>query len=318
MAKVHAERYEQMPNAKVVAVAARDSPLSFVERYATGATPYADATKMFDDADLDAVDICTPTDTHADLVTAAADRGLDVCCEKPVERTLADAEALADAVTDAGITCLIGHVVRFFPEYETARRRVEEGAIGDVGNIRTFRQTPTADLGDWFRDHDRSGGVILDLAIHEFDFLRWLCGDIERAFTRRQSRNGSEYSLTTLRFSNGAVGHVDGRWSIRDDAPFYSKFEIAGDDGLIEYDSRDTIPVEIQCASESDAHRDLDVSPLAQDPYRRQLDHFVECLESGIEPEVGVDDAINSLRVALAALESVESGRPVAPADLSA
>jgi UDP-N-acetylglucosamine 3-dehydrogenase len=315
MARTHAVRYEQVPNADVVGVAARGRPADFVDRYTDGATAYASPTAMFDAADLDAVDICTPTDTHRELVEAAVDRGLAVRCEKPLARSLEDCLAIVDAVTAAGVPFLPGHVVRFFPEYERAKERIDDGAIGSVGNARLFRESPFASPGSWYQNRRRSGGALYDLALHDFDFLRWVCGDVERVFSRRSITGDEEYALTTLRFADDTVGHVDTRWATRDDDTLVTRFEFAGTDGHIEFDSSDSTPFELRDSAQTDASSPGDTPP-PMDPYTRQIEHFLACVEDGETPRVTTADALEAARIGLAALESVDRRAPVAPDEL--
>ena len=318
MATVHALRYAKLDDVEVAAVAAPTVPTDFVDEYAPGAAAYDDAVAMYDGENLDAVDVCTPTDTHAELAIPAAERGLDVLCEKPIARSLADAHAIADAVDDAGVTFMAGHTVRFFPEYETARERVLAGDVGSPGNVRTLRQSPFADKADWFLDDERSGGVLLDLAIHDFDFLRWTLGEVERVFSRRRRWGDHEYAIATLRFESGAVGHVDARWPRRPDLPFRTRFEVAGDEGLLEFDSEDVEPIAVRSDADPAPAGDPIDEPLEVDPYERELRAFVDCVRSGDPAPIGLDDGKETLRIALAALESAERGEPVAPAEVSA
>lgn len=318
MATVHALRYAEM-DVEVAAVASPSGPDGFVAEYADGATAYADAIDMYDDEDLDAIDVCTPTQTHRELIVPAVERGLDVLCEKPIERTMADAEAVLDAVDEADVTFMPGHVVRFFPEYAKARERVHEGDVGSPGNARTLRQSPFAERNAWFLDDERSGGVLLDLAVHDFDFLRWTLGEVESVFARRRRWDDHDYALATLRFESGAVGHVDARWPNRPDLPFVTRFEIAGDEGLLEFDSEDVSPIDVTSTMVADgAGRDPIDEPLERDPYRRELESFVECVRSGTEPPITASDGLAALRIALAALESAESERRVTPGEVGA
>ncbi|MFC6734135.1 Gfo/Idh/MocA family protein [Haladaptatus sp. DYSN1] len=310
MARTHALRYARLPNAAVVGVAARGRPTDFATEVTDGATAYPDAETMFADADLDAVDICTPTDTHRELVEAAVDHGLAIRCEKPLARTLTDSRAIVDAVTAADVPFCPGHVVRFFPEYETAKRRIEDGVIGTVGNVRAFRESPFAALGSWYQNRARSGGALFDLALHDFDFLRWVCGDVERVFARRSVVGNEEYALTTLRFADGTVGHVDSRWSDREDGELLTRFEFSGTDGHIDYDSTESNPIEVK-RGEVPPLSDPVEMPLATDPYTRQLEHFLACVEGDATPRVTAADALESVTVGLAALDSVERGEPV-------
>lgn len=317
MAQVHALRYGAIDGVEVAAVASPSYPDEFASSYARGAAVYDDAAEMYDDADLDAVDVCTPTHTHRSLVEGAAERGLDVLCEKPLERTMADAEAVADAADEHGITLLPGHTIRFFPEYEKARNQVKDGQLGSLGTVRALRQSPFADKNSWFLDDDKSGGVLLDLAIHDFDFLRWTVGEVERVFARRRQWGANEYALATLRFENGTVGHVDARWPHQPDLPFVTEFELAGEDGLIEFDSEDVNPIEVfSPGADEEPDQDPIDMPLTKDPYRLELEHFVDCVRGDAAPEITVADGLEAMRISLAALESAERGEPVAPEEV--
>ncbi|KYH24484.1 D-xylose 1-dehydrogenase (NADP(+)) 2 [Halalkalicoccus paucihalophilus] len=319
MATVHALRYAEMDGVEVVAVASPSHPTEFADKYADAAVVYDDALELYDTESLDAVDVCTPTHTHRELVLPAVERGLDVLCEKPLGRTMADARAIADAAADSDATVVPGHTIRFFPQYAKARERVRVGDIGSPGNIRTLRQSPFEERSDWFADDVKSGGVLLDLAIHDFDFLRWTIGEIERVFARRRRWDAHEYALATVRFENGAVGHVDARWPRRPDLPFATRFEIAGDEGLLEFDSEDVNPIDIvSTTATGEPDRDPIDEPLVKDPYLRELEAFVDCVRTGSEPPITLEDGIETLRVALAALESAERGEPVAVAEVTA
>lgn len=315
MARTHVERYRDL-DATVSAVAAPSGPDSFVREHGLDADVYEDAATLCESADIDAVDICTPTNTHADIVAAAAEAGLDTFVEKPVAPTLTEAERIAETVTDADITCMVGHVLRYFPEYERAKALYDDGGIGDAGVARARRLSPFPTWGseDWYADRERSGGVFVDLAIHDVDYLRWLWGDVERVFARSHRDGNAEHGFATLRFANGAVGYVEASWAqqpARGDLT--TDLELAGDDGLVEFTTPESPAF---AAYEGDAA--TVESPVADDGYSRELEHFLDCIETGATPEVTVVDAIDSLRVSLAAAESAATGRPVAPADLAA
>ncbi|MGZ8785331.1 MAG: Gfo/Idh/MocA family protein, partial [Acidimicrobiia bacterium] len=178
---------------------------------------------------VDVVDICSPTHTHLDYVLAAAAAGKSVVCEKPLARTAADAQLAAGACAGAGVPLLVAHVVRFFPEYATARARVVAGDIGQVAVTRLDRSTyfPIGD-GSWFSDFDRSGGVVLDLMIHDVDYARWVAGDIERVFARTATAEGrGGHVLATLRHTSGALSHIQGSWAFPKGV-FRTSLEIAG------------------------------------------------------------------------------------------
>lgn len=310
MARTHAEAYAEM-DVEVAAVASPSGPEAFVDALDLAAESYRDVTELCERADVDFLDICTPTHTHADIVRTAAGMGIDVFVEKPIAGTLADAHDIAATVDDAGVTCMVGHVVRFMQPYREAKGL----EIGEPGVARARRFSPFPDWGsnDWFADREKSGGIFVDLGIHDLDYLRWCWGDVDRVFARRHREAESEHGLATLRFANGAVGYVESSWDNPESRPFTSELELAGDDGLVEFSTEDDEPYRKWTDDEAIVER-----PVATGGYRRELEHFVSCLETGTEPAVTVDDAIESLRLAIAAERSAERGTPVELAEVVA
>jgi predicted dehydrogenase len=266
---------------------------------------------------VDVVDVCTPTDTHRFTVEAAAAAGRDVICEKPLARALDDAQAMAAACQAAGVRLLAAHVVRYFPEYAAARAAVAAGQIGRPAILRLRRESsrPGRSPDSWIFDEARSGGVMLDLMIHDFDYARWIAGDVDSVMARRvRDASGCDvdYAVAVLRHSFGALSHVIGAWSYPSPV-FRTGFELAGDGGLIEYESVEQQPISrYLVAGEDEAESGLPASPLEESPFTAELRDFVRVLTTGAEPRVSAEDGIAALRIALAAIESSRLGRPVA------
>ncbi|WP_121744848.1 Gfo/Idh/MocA family protein [Natronorubrum halophilum] len=307
MSQMHVDAYAEIDDATVAAVASPNTADEFVERAGLEATTYRSAETMMDEANVDAIDVCSPTPTHRPMVEAAVERGLDVFCEKPIAGSLADARAITDVVAEADVMFMVGHVLRFFPQYARIRDLVRDGGIGDPGVARARRlsEFPAWGHENWYADRDSSGGVLLDLAIHDFDYLRWVVGDIDRVFARRTTWDRGEQAHATVRFADGAVGYVEASWGLPPDHGLEHSFELAGDDGLVEFDG-DEPAVTTRTAAGTDAE-----SPLAADGYQRQLEAFLESRRTGDSPPVTAEDAVEALRVSLAALRSAAEGRPV-------
>jgi predicted dehydrogenase len=319
MAGVYADRLAAMDHARVAGVASPNSATAFADDRGLDVPTFADAAALCDGAHLDAVAVCSPTHRHLEAVEAAADYGHDVICEKPLARTVADAEAAVAACEAAGVTLMPAHAVRFFPAYATARDRVEAGRIGDVGVARARRAVGFGGDPGWFGDEAKSGGPLLDFAVHDFDYLRWVLGDVERVFARRSTwADASTAATTLLRFESGAVGHVETVWGHVDGQPFTTALELSGDRGCIEFDREEVRPVEVFDADGDRIPRDpiADEFPLERDGYRRQLEHFRDCLRQHRAPDVTPRDGVAAVRLSLAAIESAEHGDPVAPAEV--
>jgi predicted dehydrogenase len=154
--------------------------------------------------------------------------------------------------------------------------------------------------------------VLLDLAIHDVDYLRWLFGDVQRVFAREAAEG--HHAHATLRFESGVVGYVEASWRHPATDGLRTAVELAGDGGLIEYDSTEATPV--RATVDGDPVADLET--LERDPFRRELAEFVDCVERGVDPEtVTLADAVDSLRVCLAAKRSADRGRPVEVSEVS-
>ncbi len=319
MGRTHLRHWSAMPEIEIVG--ALDTDREKAEAAQPGSA-YTDWETLLSQAKPDIIDICTPTPEHHDYIQRAAAAGKAIFVEKPIGRTMADCNAAVEAVERTGVPLMAGHVVRYFPEYAAAKRLVDRGGVGTPAAIRAARVAGLPGAGrdyNWFGDPLQSGGVVLDLIIHDFDWLRWTFGPVSRVYAvglygKPQYVGHMDYALVTLRFQSGAVGHVTGSWA---HAGFRTTFEIAGDTGLIEHDSLRSAPL-------TTMRRDLvpgkpggvavPESPMAaaEDPYYLELNAFLEALRAGTPPPVTAQDARESARIALAALESIETGRVIA------
>lgn len=315
----HARQWAAVPDAEVVGVLdqSREQAEAVAQTAGCAAFGMDEWEALLRQTRPDVVDVCVPTPLHRLYVERAALSGKAVFVEKPLARTLADCDAIVDTIERTGVPFMAGHVVRFFPEYAGAKRLVDAGGVGKPAAIRTARlsRLPHADdPNSWYADPAQSGGVVLDLIIHDFDWLRWTFGPVERVFAKGlygkpEYMGRMDYALVTLRFVSGAMAHVTGSWA--HPSGFRTTLEIAGDFGLVEHDSAASVPLTV--ARKESADMAASESPLAaeQNPYFLQLSAFVQALRDGIAPPVTVEDAREAVRIALAALESIEIGKAV-------
>lgn len=268
---------------------------------------------------VDVVDVCTETDRHAEVAIAAARAGRHVICEKPLARTLADAEAIVDACAEARVRLFVAHVVRFFPEYALAREQVVAGEVGLPAVLRLRRASfrPTHPPDHWFFDHARSGGMIVDLMIHDFDYARWVAGEVVAVQCRSVGveRPGLaiDHAIAILTHDSGAISHVTGSWAYPPPT-FRTSLEIAGSHGLIEFDSAAAPPIVSYLRPQTgDAARPVGLpgSPLAEDPYRLELRGFARSIVDGTPARVSAEDGLAALVIALAADASARTGTVV-------
>lgn len=263
-------------------------------------------------ADVDVVDVCTPTLAHPGIVEQAAAAGKHVMCEKPLGRTSADARTAIDACAAAGVLLYPGHVVRFFNEYAAMHRAVAAGTIGTIA-VQRFSRTGGRPQPAWYQDEDRSGGIILDQLIHDLDFARWNAGEVATAFARMKTANVTEPITTAqviLTHANGALSYVNGTWA-RPGSTFRTSFEIAGTGGTLRHDSAEHPAVQIDAPA---AHRDgtgLLPATRGRSPFTMEIAEFAAAFTGGAPPRVTAEDGYRAVHIAEAAIESSKTGVPV-------
>lgn len=320
IARIHADRWQRMPGVEIagyydiIPEAAQTATTEY------GGQVYERIEDLLDD--VDAVDICTTANAHKENVLAAAAAGVPMVCEKPLARHLADCQEIVEACAEADVPLFVAQVVRFFPQYAKAKAVLESGSLGKPGVIRTIRGGSMPRAGktfhsSYYADFAKSGGVILDVSIHDIDYVRWCFGEVKRVFARGLTFSGSEmqdHALISLRFENGSIGHIEGSWAFPP-GHFRTRLEIAGDKGLLEWDSLDPTPVNMGIYDEANSPdvTNTSASPLSpeDDPYYAELAHFLDCLENGKPFRVSPHDGLMAVKVSLAAIESMRRGEPV-------
>jgi UDP-N-acetylglucosamine 3-dehydrogenase len=314
MGQIHAAAYTQIPNADLVALVDNRPGVLLQAGETYGAGVFTDFEKMMSVVNPDVIDICTPTPWHNRYVQQASAAGKHVITEKPMARTVEECREMIDATEKAGVTFMVAQVLRFFPEFAAAKAHVDSGAVGKPSVVRTSRggNFPMTS-GNWYGDPNLSGGVVLDLIIHDFDWLRWTFGDVERVYAKgniSKEYGCIDYALCTLHMKSGVIAHVEGTWA--NPGGFQVKFEIAGDGGMLDFQSKEASPLTIATkANQSAAGVAVPESPSGRNPYQLELQHFIDCVETGASPMVTGEDGLKSVEIALAALESIRTGKPV-------
>jgi len=278
---------------------------------------YPDLASMLPEVDV--IDICTPTHLHFEMVLQAATAGKHIVCEKPLARSETQAQEMIQACRKAGVLLLAAHVVRFFPEYALAKASVSAGEIGKPGVVRLSRGSyrPKKPVGNWFLDETKSGGIMLDLMIHDFDYARWIAGEVESVYAKKVTTGHPDapvdYGLAILKHHSGALSHIAGAWAYPPPT-FRTHLEIAGDAGLIEFDSADTAPI-LNLLGKSGLGDAPDVglpsSPVSESPYTTQIKEFYAALSGKMTARVSAGDGLAALQIAQAAIQSAETGRAI-------
>ncbi|MBD3182685.1 gfo/Idh/MocA family oxidoreductase [Candidatus Poribacteria bacterium] len=315
MGGMHADCFSEIDGAEVIAVAdAREEAAKNVaSKYSARTFTNGDDIIALDDVDI--VDICLPTPFHKENVLKVAAAGKHVFCEKPIARNLQDGKEMIDACNKAGVKFMVGHVLRYFHEFSAAKNLIDSGAVGKPGVVRTTRAAGHPQgWSNWYANMEMAGGVVLDMIIHDFDFLRWCFGEVERVYAKGLAYSGIpnvDYALVTIRFKSGVIAHVEGSWA--HPRGFFVTLEVAGDGGLFEFDSRTSSPLKVSKKSSDSGEGGVEVpqNPVNESPYTMELRHFIQSVAEDKEPEVTGEDALRALEIALAALQSIKTGEPM-------
>ncbi|HGY10726.1 MAG TPA: Gfo/Idh/MocA family oxidoreductase [Oceanithermus profundus] len=259
---------------------------------------------------VEVVDLTTPTYTHEELALQAFAAGKDVILEKPLALSLASGERIVEAARKSGRRLFVAMVVRFFPQYRRASELARSGQLGRIGVVRLKRVLFPPGPG-WYRDPEKSGGLPVDLMIHDLDYVRWLLGDPVRVAARRSppvEGEVLEHVQAVLGFEGGAMALVEGGWAYPP-GYFRTSLDIAGERGLVEWSSDAPGPLEsLFPKDEPPPEVGLPLAGLEEDPYELELRHALTALERGRPFDVTPEDALAALRLALAVRESAAGG----------
>lgn len=314
MASVHLGGWEAAGE-EVVGVFGVDDSATVILAQRSGAVICSTYEELLSRVDI--VDICTPTYTHSDYAIAAASAGKHVVCEKPLALDPLAAQAVVHACEAAKVHLLVGQVVRFFPDYVGAKAQIDDGVIGQPSIVRLSRLTylPSKGAGNWFHDIEKSGGLVYDLMIHDFDYARWVAGEVTQVFAKSVSSGASESSaahvLVIMRHESGTLSHIEGSWMYPKPI-FHTKAEIAGSQGLVQWDSLKDNPLRLMKeVGPNAAGVPAPRTVLLESPWVTELKHFAEVLRGDAEARVTALDALAAVRICAAVLESINDGSSV-------
>jgi inositol 2-dehydrogenase len=307
----------RVPGATLHAVSDVRLDAAEAARAETGAAKaYSDFHELVNDKAVDAVVVMTPTKLHKDVVVAAARAGKAIFCEKPLSLAIADAELMKNEVAKSGVFFQLGFMRRFDPGYAAAKKQIAAGAIGKLCVFKSTSKDKERPSVDYLRP-ENSGGLFIDMGIHDFDLARWFMGDVASVYSTGgvlayPEMNGIgdwDNAITNVRFQNGCIGMVS---LSRNGVYGYGiHTEIVGTDGTIQIGYDRETPILVM-KKDTIAH---DTVPgfyeRFENAYIAQLQNFVENLRTNRAPPITVDDGIAAQKIAIAATKSCQENRVV-------
>ncbi|MDD4191412.1 MAG: inositol 2-dehydrogenase [Mangrovibacterium sp.] len=265
---------------------------------------------------LNAVAVCSPTNTHADYVEKAARAGMDIFCEKPLDLSLTRLVEVLKVVEEAGVKLMLGFNRRFDPEFKRIRELVAAGAIGDPQIVKITSRDPGPPPVSYIQV---SGGLFLDMTIHDFDMARYISGKkVKEVFAKGAvlvdkaigEAGDIDTALITIVFEDDTMAVIDN--SRKAVYGYDQRLEVFGNKGMARVDNN--FPNTHELYTEKGVSGDLplyffleryDVS------YNQEIREFIEALRAGKDMPCGGVDGLMSLAIGLAAKKSLDGNRPV-------
>ncbi|MGI6271044.1 MAG: Gfo/Idh/MocA family protein [Anaerohalosphaeraceae bacterium] len=323
MGRMHYAQWSARPDAEVVAICDANPNIVEDTKKAVGNIAgaadhvdfekialYSDYNKFLAEAKCDVVSITLPTFLHPNFSIKALEAGLHVLCEKPMALTLDECQRMMDAAARTSKVLMIGHCVRFWPEYAATRQLVAEGHYGRV-IAATFQRLGTAPAwGDWFKDDSRSGGVAMDLHIHDTDYVQYLFGMPAAVFSRQTKTpaGGAIHIATQYLYDDDKVVVAEGGWGMTPAFGFEMSFNIVLEKATISYDCTRSPAFRI-CPVDGEA---FTPEVAKGDGYSIEIDHFARKVAGENPPQViTLKESQNSVKIVLAEKESARQHRTV-------
>lgn len=283
---------------------------------------YAEPQALLEDPAVEAVVVVSPTHTHRDLVVAALEHGKPTFCEKPPALSLEETLAMQNAVQRSGVFFQMGFMRRFDPGYVAAKARVDQGGIGTPVVFKSTSRDPFRPSLE-YANPASSGGILVDMGIHDFDLARWFMGEVATvqavggtlAYPELRSVGDMDNAIVSLVFTDGRLGLVD---LSRNGVYGYDiSTELLGTGGTLRIGYLRETPLLVMTKN-SVAH---DTVPYFMERFERaytvQLQNFAENVLRQRVPPVTIEDGLEALRIGLAAAQACRTGQPVAIAGVA-
>jgi predicted dehydrogenase len=301
----HAQYFASHERSRVVAIADPDMKRAIELADSVNARAMSDYREML--GNVDAIVISSPNFLHREHSEACASAGIHIYCEKPMGLSLADAQAIAAAVERSGVKSVVGFAVRFSAAMQTMKKALDDGMLGNLVSLcsRRLMYIDPEQQSGWRRDHRLSGGLLMEINIHELEWMLAFGGRVESVYARMwaaksSSPRSNDQIWVTLNFANGAVGMHEGSW-LSAQPQFYRSIQGA-DGGLCTDEWGNTVYF-----AKPGENRDA----LPPSPDFDLRGHFLDCIEFGTAPVADAQWGLNVMAVAEAVLASANTGSPV-------
>jgi UDP-N-acetylglucosamine 3-dehydrogenase len=301
--KRHGEIFASFPDVEVVGIVGRNEQKTREVAHTLGVSGYTDPNELIDSPDVDAIDVCYPTNVHSKYVIAALIQGKHVFCETPIAYTITEAEQMSETAASCGRLLLVALFGRVVSDYKYVHDYIEAGHLGKPRVVFANRRTPPI----WGNGWDQN--FILDLMLHDVDYLYWLLGKPLTVTSRALENPGKgwEHVFIALEYEDTSA-IIEGCGIMPPSFPFSTSLRVVCEDGAIDLNWYwgGKFPIsEVKLYPQKGEPEILSVPDY--DPYEAECRYFVDCIRGEADPSLlSIDAACSSLNIALAARMSLE------------
>ena len=298
--KIHFENIQKFSNVEISSIFSNDNER---ENLPKDIRFYLDYEEMLSQEVLDAILICTPTFTHQKIACECAQQGIkNIFLEKPMALSIEECNTIRDTIREYKSNLLMGHVLRFWPTYASVQKYITEpnSKLGELQSINAKR-LQTFPWSQWFANQEKSGGVILDLSIHDIDYAIWLLGNpvsviSDAKVIKKHNMSVIGEATTKLKFKDDKIAECEASWAKSSEFQFYAYTKIIGTESSIELDGAKIFNNEL--------FKITNPFP-SEDGYYNQIKHFIDEISNRTcDFRVSGEDGKNSIKMCLAAIKS--------------
>ena len=301
MGNVHFKAYLKMKNVELIAVADVRQDMAREKLGEHSAAVYSTVDELLANEKPDMIDICTPSYMHKEIAVKALMAGVHVLSEKPMSLNTLDTAEILDAARKSGKLFMTAHVVRFMTPYRYLKSVIDSRELGLPVHIEMKRTSaiPKWSWEDWMRNEEKSGGAVIDLSIHDLDFVQYVFGQpLDVSAVHYTLKNNSDYIVSNLIYDGFDVTVTGGWYSC--DLKFSAEYRALFENGYVElrdgtiYKNGEEVSL-----AKGDIAEDTGINISGVDGYADEIAYFVSCIENGKSPEmVTPESSHNSIKLA--------------------
>lgn len=317
--KTHLQAYEHIANAEVTAICTRNSSATQELTSSNKISIVANYDDLLVNSEIDIIDICLPTYLHEEYIIKAVNAGKHVICEKPLTLTLESAERIYEAVQENNVKLFVGHVLRFWPEYEVIKSYSEKELLQDIDIVHAQRLGQLPKWSNWFKQPEKSGGALFDLHIHDIDFVTYLLGEVDSVYSvgTRNEYGAWDHVMTTLTFKNNRVAFVEASQRMPHHYPFTMSFRAQNQENQLELSIRAGENIENINGDKNQLlyYANNQVTPIEinhVDAFQKELTYFISCIEQNkVNEIIPLEHVFYTLRILKVIQRSLEEKKVV-------